>query len=134
MQKYFIIPFLFFFCTLTLIAKAKGDNPDAVLHGYVTDAVTKKPVSGVVVFVSAPGISVSKEVTTNEEGYYSFEQLPAKQVDLRFGKKGYKIFKRVNIPVKEKASVKISVEFLPEVDDSDTGQSDFPLLRLLQME
>ena len=133
MQKYSIIPFLFFFCTLTLIAKAKGGNPDAILHGYVTDAVTKKPVSGVLVFVTAPGISI-KEVTTNEDGYYSFEQLPAKQVDLRFGKKGYKSFKRVNIPVKEKESVKISVEFLPEVTDSSSAQSDFPLLRLLQME
>lgn len=116
------------------IAKANTEKPDALLQGYVTDAITKKPVSGVIVSATAPGVNVSKEVTTDADGYFSFVQLPAQQVNLQFGKKGYMGFKRTNISVKEKTPVKLAIEFLPENTSDDSDETEYPLLRILQLQ
>jgi hypothetical protein len=116
------------------IADANTEKPDALLHGYVTDAVTKKPVSGVLVSATAPGVLGSKEVTTDADGYFIFLQLPAQQVNLQFGKKGYQSYKRSNITVKEKTPLKITVEFLPESSSDDSDETEYPLLRVLQLE
>jgi hypothetical protein len=71
-------------------------------------------------------------VTTDADGYYRFAQLPAALVTVQFDKKGYQSCKRPNITVKEKTSVKLSVEFLPEAMGSDSDNSEYPLLRLIQ--
>jgi len=127
--------FILLFFAIASIAEANIGKPDAVLHGYVTDAVTKKPVSGVVVSATAPGANISKEATTDADGYFSFVQLPAEQVNLQFGKKGYQSYKRMNIAVKEKATLKIMVEFLPEsTSGGDPDETEYPLLRMLQLE
>jgi len=120
---------------LALCAKANtGGNGkiEGVLHGYVTDAVTKKPLSGVTVSAVIPGTNNSREVTTDAEGYYKFVQLPGSQITVQFDKKGYQSAKRPNISVKEKSAVKLNLEFLPEVLGSDTDNSEYPLLRLMQ--
>ncbi|MBN9379855.1 MAG: carboxypeptidase regulatory-like domain-containing protein [Chitinophagaceae bacterium] len=119
---------------LALCVKANTGNGkvEGILHGYVTDAVTKKPLSGVTVSALVPGTNNSREVTTNADGYYRFAQLPAAQVTVQFDKKGYQSCKRPNITVKEKISVKLNVEFLPEVLGSDSDNSEYPLLRLMQ--
>jgi carboxypeptidase family protein len=116
------------------IVKANTEKPDALLHGYVTDAITKKPLSGVVVSASAPGAGVSKEVTTDADGYFSFVQLPAQQVNLQFGKKGYQAFKRMNISVKEKIPVKLTIGVFPENLSDDSDETEYPLLRVLQLQ
>ena len=105
---------------------------EGILHGHVTDAVTKKPLSGVTVSALVPGTNNSREVTTDADGYYRFAQLPASQVTVQFDKKGYQSCKRPNITVKEKTSVKLNVEFLPEELGSDSDNSEYPLLRLMQ--
>jgi hypothetical protein len=120
--------------SITGIVKANTEKPDALLHGYVTDAVTKKPVSGVVVSVTALGINGYKEVTTDVDGYFSFVQLPAQQVNLQFGKKGYQVYKRNNILVKEKTPLKITVEFLPESISDDSDETEYHLLKVLNLE
>src|ERR1035438_7531199 len=112
------------------IVKTKKEKPETLLHVYVTDAITKKPVSGVLVSATAPGVNISKEVTTDADGYFSFMQLPAQQVNLQFGKKGYQGFKRTNITVKEKTPVKLTIEFLPENASDDSGETEYPLLRM----
>jgi hypothetical protein len=120
---------------LALSAKANtGGNGkiEGVLHGYVTDAVTKKPLSGVTVSASIPGTNNSREVTTDAEGYYKFAQLPGSQITVQFDKKGYQSYKRPKISVKEKSAVKLNVEFLPEVLGSDTDNAEYPLMRLMQ--
>ena len=118
---------------LALCVKANTGNGkvEGVLHGYVTDAVTKKPLSGVTVSALVPGTNNSREVTTDADGYYRFAQLPASQVTVQFDKKGYQSCKRPNITVKEKTSVKLNVEFTPENDDMDSA-TEYPVLRLLQ--
>ena len=128
---------LMLFVTLSsfaVVAKAGNDKPESVLHGYVKDAVTKKPVCGVQVSAIASGLNAVRIVTTDADGYFSFGELPVPQVDLKFGKKGYQAYERNNIAVKEKATVKISVEFQPLSDDNGLGNMDYPLLRVFQME
>ena len=119
---------------ITSIVRANTEKPDALLHGYVTDAVTKKPVSGVVVSATAPGVSGNKEVITDIDGYFSFVQLPAQQANLQFGKKGYQVYRRNNISVKEKTPLKITVEFLPENTSDDSDETEYHLLKVLQLQ
>ena len=117
---------------VALWARADSGKVEGILHGYVTDAVTKKPLSGVTVSAMVPGTNNSKEVLTDADGYFRFAQLPASQVTVHFDKKGYQSYKRPNVTVKEKTSVKLNIEFLPEEVGSDSGDSEYPILRLLQ--
>ena len=118
---------------LVLLAKAGTGKTDVMLQGYVTDAVTKKPVSGVVVSISTPGINAPKEVTTDADGYFSFAQVPSTAVSVQFDKKGYQSFKKAGVVVtKEKLPVKINVDFVPEGMNDSGDDSEYPLLRMLQ--
>jgi len=126
---------LLFFLLLVpfaLHAKAGTGKLEGVLHGYVTDAVTKKPLCGVTVLAFVPGTNSSKEVQTDSEGYFRISQLPATQVTVQFDKKGYQSTRRPNVSIREKTSVKLNVEFLPEDVSSNSDNSDYPILRLLE--
>jgi hypothetical protein len=116
---------------LALCAKAGTGKLEGILHGYVTDAITKKPLSGVIVSAMVPGTNNLKEVLTDADGYFRFAQLPAAQVTVQFDKKGYQSCKRPNVTIKEKASVKLNVEFLPEDIDANSENGEYPILRLL---
>ena len=113
-------------------AKAGIGKVEGVLNGYVTDAVTKKPLSGVIVSATVPGTNNLKEVLTDADGYFRFPELPASQVTVEFNKKGYQSAKRPNITVREKTAVKLNVEFLPEDGDLDSDNNEYPVLRMLQ--
>jgi hypothetical protein len=123
---FFLLLFPFALCVKAGTGKLEG-----VLHGYVTDAVTKKPLSGVTVSAIVPGTNNLKEVQTDSDGYFRFSQLPVTQVTVQFDKKGYQSAKRPNVAIREKTSVKLSVEFLPEDVGSSSDNSDYPILRLL---
>src|SRR5580704_10676466 len=104
--------FLFSLISLfALCAKAETGKRDGVLNGYVTDAVTKKPLSGVVVSATVPGSTSTTEVLTDADGYFRFAQLPGAQVTITFDKKGYHAAKRPNVNVSEKNSIKLCIEF-----------------------
>ena len=125
---------LFFLLLLpaALCVMAAGTGKvEGVLNGYVKDAVTKKPLSGVVVCAMIPGTNLQKEVTTDADGYFRFVELPASQVTVEFNKRGYQSFKRGNITIKEKTSVKLNIEFNPDNDDMDSA-TEYPVLCLLQ--
>jgi hypothetical protein len=123
--------FIWLIFPLALCARADTGKLEGVLHGYVTDAVTKKPLSGVVVSAMIPGTNNLKEVMTDADGYFLFMQLPASQVNLQFDKKGYQSCRRPNVTIREKASLKLNVEFLPEDMESDTDNAEYPVLRLM---
>jgi Ca-activated chloride channel family protein len=116
---------------LTLLAKANTGKLEGVLNGYVTDAVTKKPLSGVTVSAFVPGTNNLKEVLTDSDGYFRFPELPASQVTVEFNKKGYQVYRKPNITIKEKAAVRVNVEFSPEDMDYEPGNSEYPILRML---
>jgi hypothetical protein len=117
---------------LALCVKAGTGKRDGVLNGYVTDAITKKPLPGVTVSATVPGSNNSTEVLTDADGYFRFSQLPGSQVTVQFDKKGYQSYKRPNVMVGEKTSIKLNVEFLPAEMDSESDNSEYPILRLLQ--
>jgi hypothetical protein len=107
---------------------------EGVLNGYVMDAITKKPLSGVVVSAFVPGSNSTKEVTTDADGYFRFAELPASPVTIEFNKRGYQSCRRPNIVInKEKAPVKLNIEFVPEDGDSDPDNADSPMIRLLEV-
>jgi len=116
---------------LALYVKAGTGKLEGVLHGYVTDAVTKKPLPGVIVSAIVPGTNNLKEVLTDSDGYFRFSQLPVSQVTVQFDKKGYQSARRPNVSIREKTSVKLSVEFFPDDVGSNSDNSDYPILRLL---
>jgi hypothetical protein len=125
--------------TIPLFLHTRANNAGAgiegkiegILHGYVMDAVTKRPLPGVTVSAIMPGTNNSKEVTTDSDGYFRFVQLPGAQVTVQFDKKGYLPAKRPGVIIKERTSVTLNVECVP--DDMDTDASaEYPLLRLMQ--
>lgn len=103
---------------------------DGCLHGYVMDAVTRKPVTGVTVSVSSNKLQGGKEIQSDAAGYFHFAKLPPGEVTLMFEKKGYKLFKRDVLSVKEGVVTKISVDFQP-VDEDSGNEMWHPLLKML---
>ena len=130
-QKKLLLFLLLF--PLAFCAKAGTGKLEGVLNGYVTDAVTKKPLPGVIVSAIVPGTNSLKEVLTDSDGYFRFSQLPiAQQVTVQFDKKGYQSCKRPNVTIREKTSIKLNVECLPDEVGSNSDNSEYPLLRLLE--
>lgn len=128
---YFLILIVSSFTAGNLYAGVVKSGP-CLIKGQVLDAVTKKPVSGVVVSAGVSGNTNQKEAITDNEGYYFFEALPSNHVNLRFEKKGYQKFKYQEVvETTEKKTVKINVEVLP--DELMPDDSEFPLLRILGM-
>ena len=119
---------------LAFFAKANSGKPSGPLQGYVTDAVTKKPIAGVVVSASSTSANASLEAITDDDGYFSFGQVPSAQLNLQFDKKGYQQVKKTNIIIKEKAQVKVNIEFSQEDISESKDDSEYPLLRMLHME
>ena len=136
MKISFYLVFFVFTCLISCGLYASDGNTDpCLIKGQVVDAITKKPVSGVVVSAMVPGDPASKEVITDEDGYYYFKQLPAAHVNLRFEKKGYQKYKyQEMIDIQAKKTVKVNVEVLPD-NSSDIlpDDSEYPLLRILGM-
>ena len=108
--------------------KDSKKSVDAPVHGYVTDAVTKKPITGVTVSVSSNKIQQVKEIQSDECGYFHFSKVPPGEVTLMFEKKGYKVSKR-DVSAKEGGITKVSVAVEP-LDEGGGNESWHPLLKL----
>lgn len=105
---------------------------DAVIHGYIVDAVTKKPVSGVLVTASNNKKTVEKEVATNASGYFKLDELPAGGLEIRFDKKGYKRFKKEQVIVSEGSIQRLNVDlYLEKVATESPVVFEYPALRLI---
>ncbi|MEO5997169.1 MAG: carboxypeptidase-like regulatory domain-containing protein [Chitinophagaceae bacterium] len=121
-------------CFSQLLKANNGENGEkksieVCVHGYVMDAVTRKPVTGVTVSVSSGKIRAGKEIQSDAAGCFTFAKLPPGNVTLMFEKKGYKLFKRDLVSVKEGTVTKISVDFQPVEDGGN--EMWHPLLKLL---
>lgn len=101
---------------------------EATIHGYVVDANTKKPVSGVLVSASHQKKNFRKEVSTDASGYFKLEEMPAGEVLIYFDKKGYSMLKKSSLQLKDKTVTKLSIDLREE--DMDPVY-EHPVLRLL---
>jgi hypothetical protein len=136
MKISFYLVFFLFTCLVSCgLYASDGKSEPCLIKGQVLDAVTKKPVCGVVVSVMIPGDPSYKEAVTDVDGYYYFKQLPASHVNLRFEKKGYQKYKYEEmIEIQEKKTVKVNVEVLPDSgSELQPDDSEYPLLRILGM-
>jgi hypothetical protein len=136
MKISFYLVFFVFTCLVSCgLYASDGKTDPCLIKGQVVDAITKKPVSGVVVSAIVPGDPASLEVMTDVDGYYYFKQLPACHVNLRFEKKGYQKYKyQEMIEIQEKKTVKVNVEVSPDGGPELTpDDSEYPLLRILGM-
>jgi hypothetical protein len=132
----FYLIFFVFTCLVSCGLYASDGNADpCLIKGQVVDAVTKKPVSGVVVSAVVPGDPAYKEAITDIDGFYYFKQLPACHVNLRFEKKGYQKFKYQDIiEIQDKKTIKVNVQVSPDAgSDLLPDDSEYPLLRILGM-
>lgn len=114
---------------VVLFSKANTGKNEGVVQGQVTDAVTKKPISGVVVSMTASKSSTEKEVVTDSDGNFKIGKLPGGDLTLLFEKKGYKIHRRELINTKEGMVYKIVLDMIPVEEDDDDDYAH-PLLRM----
>jgi hypothetical protein len=133
--SFYLVFFVFTFLVSCGLYASDGKSDPCLIKGQVVDAVTKKPVCGVVVSAMVPGDPSYKEAVTDVDGYYYFKQLPASHVNLRFEKKGYQKYKYQEIiEIQEKKTVKINVEVSPDAgSELQPDDSEYPLLRILGM-
>ena len=121
---------------LALLTKANniedGKN-DPVLQGIVNDAITKKPVQGVTISISAKGQDKSekKEFVTDASGSFKIPQLPAGEITIVLEKKGYKTCRREGVIIKEGVSLKVNFDIVNNKDD-DESDVFHPLMRMME--
>jgi len=116
---------------IALLTKANTGKNEGVVQGQVTDAVTKKPIAGVVVSMTGSKLNNEKEVTTDADGYFKIGKLPGGDLTIIFEKKGYKVHKRELVNTKEGMVYRVTLDMLPSDDDDEiTEDSAHPLLRL----
>lgn len=99
------------------------------MQGQVTDAVTKKPIAGVTVSMTASKNSGEKEVITDSDGNFKIGKLNGGDLTLVFEKKGYKIHRRELINTKDGLVYKVVLDMIP-VDEDDNDDYAHPLLRM----
>jgi hypothetical protein len=116
---------------IAFLTKANTGKTEGVLQGQVTDAVTKKPIAGVVVSMTGSKLNNEKEVTTDSDGNFKIGKLPGGDLTIIFEKKGYKIHRKELVNTKEGLVYRITLDMLPADDDDEvTEDSAHPLLRL----
>jgi hypothetical protein len=112
-----------------IFAKANTGKNEGVVQGQVTDAVTKKPIAGVTVSMTASKNSGEKEVITDSDGNFKIGKLNGGDLTLVFEKKGYKIHRRELINTKDGLVYKVVLDMIP-VDEDDNDDYAHPLLRM----
>lgn len=114
--------------TVMLFAKANTGKNEGVVQGQVTDAVTKKPIPGVTISMTASKTG-EKEVTTDSDGNFRINKLNGGDLTLVFEKKGYKVHRRELVNTKDGMVYKVVLDMIP-VDEDDDDDYAHPLLRM----
>ncbi|ULQ56579.1 carboxypeptidase-like regulatory domain-containing protein [Flavihumibacter rivuli] len=135
MRKLGCLLFLLGSWTLSSSAMASEGNSgksEGVVHGYVVDASTKKPVAGVIVSASTGKNKVNKEVSTDASGYFKLQQVPAGDLSLQFEKKGYRNVKKDAVQLKSGQVIKVNVDMPVEKAGMEPmHEFEHPILRLV---
>jgi len=115
---------------VVLVLKANTGKNEGVVQGQVTDAVTKKPIAGVVISMTGSKLNNEKEVTTDSDGYFKISKLPGGDLTILFEKKGYKVHRKELVNTKEGMVYRVTLDMVPQDDDDDAEDTSHPLLRL----
>jgi hypothetical protein len=104
---------------VAICANANTGKNEGVVQGQVTDAVTKKPISGVVVSMTTSKSPNEKEVVTDSDGNFKLSKLPSGDLTLLFEKKGYKVHRRELVNTKDGMVYKVILDMIPVPENED---------------
>ena len=119
---------------LGVLTLASGPGRRAMeggIQGYVVDAVTRKPVSGVTVQLQGKALS-EQTCQVENSGYFRFSKIPFGEVCLVVEKKGYKVFKSDMQTIKEGVT-KFNIEVQP-VGEGDELDSWHPIKKFMDLD
>lgn len=91
---------------------ADGTDELTEMSGTVTDSITGLPVANAVLDVALLGISI----TSDEDGYYLFDEFPAGTHILACHATGYKLPENVTVTITDGESLSIDFSLIPEVE------------------
>lgn len=132
-RSIFTMAVLLAFGLPALASSGETVKKESAVYGFVVDAATRKPVSGVIVSAASAKTGVNKEVATDADGFFKFGQLPPGDFQLQFDKKGYRNIRKEAVAVKEGTVTKLAIEFYPEKTGGDpVAELDHPVLRLVE--
>lgn len=120
---------LAFSLPVVIFANANTGKNEGVVQGQVTDAVTKKPIAGVTVSMTASKTTGEKEVTTDSDGNFRISKLNGGDLTLVFEKKGYKVHRRELVNTKDGMVYKVVLDMIP-LEENDDDDYAHPLLRM----
>ena len=106
------------FLLVSAVASAHQGEParpkkQTVIHGYVVDAVTGKPIPGVTVSALHGKAIISKDAT-DAAGYFRIKELPSGDMAVVFDKKGYQFVRKDAVSVKAGDIVQVNVNIYTE--------------------
>ncbi len=114
-----------------VFANQDGDGSrESGITGSVSDAISKKPVKGVIISIASKD-KVKKFVTTDESGNFTIPKLPAGEVTIILEKKGYKTYRKEKFVIREGTQVKLKVDLNNEKEIEDINLFH-PLLRMME--
>lgn len=96
------------FSAVALPALAGG-----VIQGEITNALTKDPVSGARITLTAPELGSPRAVTANDSGVYRFADLPPGAYSLSVEATEYKPFTRSDVALRGDRTLRVNLPLLP---------------------
>ena len=101
------------------VAGVSWAQSSSVFVGTVRDALTKEPVSDVIVIVTAPEKLGEEIVLSDNTGSYRVSQLPPGTYKLRFEKENYHTFERQEIALDSHKTLRINIELAPSTIEAE---------------
>lgn len=102
-----------------------------VISGFVSDALSRKPVGGVTISVTSVKDKIEKTIITDAAGKFILPKLPAGEVTIILEKKGYKTYRKDKIVLKEGMQVKLNFDISNDMAPEENSLFH-PLLRLME--
>ncbi|MBG9376846.1 carboxypeptidase regulatory-like domain-containing protein [Panacibacter sp. DH6] len=119
-MKNILICFLLLFSTNIALATGAKDCSNCIFTGTVVDAVTKKPVTDVMVIARGIESGDEQKFTTDQNGQYKIPTLPAGTYIIRFEKHSYKACEKKNLSVKKNTTgIKINIELMYDEEEQE---------------
>jgi hypothetical protein len=115
---------------IALVLKANTGKNEGVVQGQVTDAVTKKPIAGVIVSMTGSKLNNENKATTDADGNFKISKLPGGDLTIIFEKKGYRVHKKELVNTKEGVVYRVTLDMLPMEEEADAEDLTHPLYRL----
>ncbi|NOJ92411.1 carboxypeptidase regulatory-like domain-containing protein [Corallococcus sp. CA049B] len=97
-------------CLVLLLASAPTSaQSDSAIFGTVIDAVTRRPLTNVVVILRSPALKQEAVLVTDDQGSFRFPNLPPGPYALRFEQDHYHPHVRNDLQLREGRSLRARV-------------------------